>query len=494
VKIDFDPHSLADYQKFLAVRGCPSYRFSGSSAIVPDEYAGRITGHSVAVRTADYTPSSFLFDYQAGISTTSIRKHKFGAFVDCGFGKTLIMLEHAIHADKLADGRPVLIVSPLMVIPQTMEEAERFYPGIQIQRITAANLQTFLDSGHGIGITNFESMTQPLRPGRLFSMFIDEASMLKSHYGKWGTRCLEISRQCQEKLLLTGTPAPNDRIEYANSAVFVGAARTVNEFLARHFVNRGQTNERWEMKAHAAGVFYRDLSHWSIFMSDPSVYGWKDNSGTIPPIRVHIHHVDSTDDQLDAIKKLTGKLFVGDIGGIGQRSKLAQIAKGNCGGERIETHKSEYIRGLVDSWPDESTLIWCRFNDEQDQIAEQFPDAANIDGTTKLEKRLELINDFKAGRIKVLISKPKILGFGLNLQVATRQVFSTLQDSYEEYYQAVKRSNRVGSTRPLNVHVPITDIEEPMAANVLRKAKLVQHDTDNQQRLFLENRYVAGNY
>ncbi len=490
MRISFNTRSIDDYAKFLRVRECPSYRFSGSAAIVPDEYALRILGQQVDPKVADYTPSPFLFDYQSGIAQIAISKHKFAAYVDCGFGKTLIMLEHARHADAMADGRPVLIVAPLMVIPQTLEEAEKFYPGIEIKRIAAAGLQEFLYSGHGIGITNFESMTQPLNPGKLFGMFIDESSMLKSHYGKWGTRCLEIACNAQEKLLGTGTPAPNDRIEYANSAVFVGASRTVNEFLARYFVNRGQTDDRWEMKSHAASVFYRDLSHWSIFMSDPSVYGWKDNAENIPPIHVNIHRVETTDAQSRAVQAETGTLFVGEIGGIGQRSKLAQIAKGSHNGKRIASNKPEYIRGLVDSWPNESTLIWCRYNDEQDRIAEQFPDAANIDGETPLAKRLELISDFKAGRTKVLISKPKILGFGLNLQVATRQVFSTMQDSYEEYYQAVKRSNRVGSTRPLNVHVPITDIEEPMAANVLRKAKMVQHDTEQQQRLFTENRYV----
>ena len=490
MELSFDTSSIADYERFLAVRSCPVYRFRGSTAIVPDEYASRIAGVSHEVKSCDYTPSRFLFDYQAGIASLAIRKHKFGAFVDCGFGKTLIMLEHAIHAERLAEGRPVLITSPLMVIPQTLEEAERFYPGIQIQRIEAKDLQDFQYDGHGIGITNFEAMTQPLNPGKMFASFIDEASMLKSHYGKWGTRCIEIARQCNEKLLLTGTPAPNDRIEYANAAVFTGAARTVNEFLARYFVNRGQTQDRWEMKQHAMGVFYRDLSHWSIFMSDPSVYGWKDNAGKIPPIHVHIHRVDTTAQQSDAIREMTGKLFVGDIGGIGQRSKLAQISKGSYKGERIASHKPEFIRKLVDTWPDESSLIWCRYNDEQDQLAEQFDECANIDGSTPLAKRLELIQAFKLGQIKTLISKPKILGFGLNLQVATRQVFSTLQDSYEEYYQAVKRSNRVGSVRPLNVHAPITDAEEPMAENVLRKAKMVQHDTEQQQRLFLENRYV----
>ena len=102
-------------------------------------------------------------------------------------------------------------------------------------------------------------------------------------------------------------------------------------------------------------------------------------------------------------------------------------------------------------------------------------------------ERQRLVDEFKAGRIKVLITKPKILGFGLNLQICTRQVFSGLQDSYEEYYQAVKRSNRVGSTRPLNVHIPVTDIERPMIENVLRKARRVEADTREQEAMFRES-------
>jgi SNF2 family DNA or RNA helicase len=129
-------------------------------------------------------------------------------------------------------------------------------------------------------------------------------------------------------------------------------------------------------------------------------------------------------------------------------------------------------------------LVWCRFNDEQDRLAAEMPGAASVDGSTRESDRQRVIDDFKAGRVKTLITKPKILGFGLNLQVATRHVFSSLHDSYEEYYQAVKRSNRVGSTRPLNVHIPITDVERPMVETVLRKAARVQADTDAQEAIF----------
>ena len=163
---------------------------------------------------------------------------------------------------------------------------------------------------------------------------------------------------------------------------------------------------------------------------------------------------------------------------------MGQIAKGFYKGERIPTNKYDHIRKLSESWPSESGIVWCHYNDEQDAVASLFHDAANIDGSTKHETRLTLINEFKRGERKLLISKPRILGFGLNLQVATRQVFSCLQDSYEEYYQAVKRSNRIGSERPLYVHIPVTEIERPMIETVLRKCKMVEQDTAEQERIF----------
>jgi superfamily II DNA or RNA helicase len=191
-----------------------------------------------------------------------------------------------------------------------------------------------------------------------------------------------------------------------------------------------------------------------------------------------------TQQQTDIVRRLTGKLVVTSLGGIATRSKLGQIAKGSHLGQQIETNKFRFVRSLVDGFGDESTIIWCHYNDEQYRVAAEFPDAANIDGATPHEKRVELIREFKEGRRKVLISKPRILGFGLNLQIATRQVFSGLQDSYEEYYQAVKRSNRIGSDKPLNVHIPVTEIERPMIETVLAKADRVAADTAEQERIF----------
>lgn len=486
MKLTLSTRSRDDYRRFLKIKTLPQYSFTGHEASYPDEYAASIGGGD-AVRSKDTSIrlNPALFDYQRGIATIAIQKRKFAVFADCGLGKTMILLEFAIHAWRsLPVNRPVLIVSPLMVIPQTIAEAARWYHDVPVRQLKASELQSFLDSGTGIGLVNYDALTDEITQGNLGALVLDESSMLKSHYGKWGQKCLELGSGLEWKLCCTGTPAPNDRIEYANHAVFLDHFPTVNSFLARFFVNRGQTDNRWELKPHALEPFYRALSHWSIFLTNPATYGWKDNCGTLPPIRVHVDHVELTREQEELVRTLTGKLVVTDLGGITSRSVMGQIAKGRYKDQNVPTLKFDFIRNLIDREPNRGTIIWCHYNDEQDRVAAMLPDAANVDGSTPYAKRQELIQSFKRGECKVLISKPKILGFGLNLQIATRQIFSGLQDSYEEYYQAVKRSNRIHSTEPLDVHIPVTEIERPMIETVLRKAKMIEHDTREQERIF----------
>jgi superfamily II DNA or RNA helicase len=437
----------------------------------------------------DFLPC--LYDYQRDIADIAIAKRKYAVFADCGLGKTLILAEYAKHVlNSLPSDQCALIVSPLMVANQTIAECKRFYgDSLPIELVKASNLSTWLERGSRLGITNYEAVRDGLRQGRLGALILDESSMLKSHYGKWGRRLIDLGKGLDWKLCLTGTPAPNDRIEYANHAVFLDQFPTVNAFLARYFVNRGQTDNRWELKPHALRPFYRDLSHWCIFLTDPSVYGWSGNGKDLPPIKVHIHDVPLTRHQRDASMELTRGLF-SEAGGFVQRGKLARLAKGisPTGKGKVPTRKPQFIKRLIESWPSESTILWCNYNREQDDLAKLFPEAASIAGETPIDQRLDLIGDFQSTQRRTLISKPKVLGFGLNLQVATRQVFSSLVDSYESYYQAVKRSNRIGSDRPLNVHIPVTEIEQPMVANVLSKAARVQSDAEEQEQLFREAR------
>jgi hypothetical protein len=495
MRLNLSPSSVADYRRFLAVKSLPKYRFAGRTAEFPDEYAGLVGIRAPADAGAtDYRPLPGLFDYQQAIAALACRKRRFAAFVDPGLGKTLIETEFARHAaDNLPAERCVLIVTPLMVIPQYVEEIARFYGGSMTAEVLAArDLNGWLAGGTGrIGLTNWEALRDGLESGRLGGLVLDESSMLKSFYGKWGQVAIRLGRGLQWKLAGTGTPAPNDRIEYANHAVLLDHFPTVNSFLARFFVNRGQTQNRWELKPHALRPFYRALSHWCIFMTNPAVYGWRDNAGTLPPVHIHIEPVDLTEQQREAVRNETGDMFGMNAGGITRRSTLGQIAKGNYRGQKVETNKPAYIAARIAGWPGESTIVWCKYNAEQDAIEAALPGAATMRGDTPHPERQRIIADFKAGRIRTLITKPDILGFGLNLQVCTRMVFSGLQDSYEEFYQAVKRANRVGSTRPLNVHIPVTAVERPMVENVLRKAKRVQQDAEEQERLFREVGHAA---
>ena len=492
MQIVLDTNSLDSYRTFLQLKELPTCSFRGRVATFPDEYAARLGITSESPNAIKWEPPDYLFDYQRDITQMAIDKRKFSVFADCGLGKTLIQLEYAKAAlEQLSNqNKGFLIVAPMMVVSQTIQESQRFHE-IEPEKVVAKDIQDWLDNcGGRLGITNYEAIKDGLRRGRLGGLLLDESSMLKSHYGRWGQRLLKLGEGLDWKHCGTGTPAPNDRIEYANHAVFMDTFQNVNAFLATYFINRGQTQERWALKDHALKPFYRALSHWAIFLQNPATYGWKDNISNIPPIHVHYHPVDLTLEQKAIVASKTGQLFATDLGGIASRSTLGQIAKGHYQGTPVSTNKPAAIARLVGSWPDESTIIWCLYNEEQKTLARMFPDAANITGTTKLEKRLELIEDFKRGDRKVLITKPKILGFGLNLQIATRQIFSGLQDSYEQFYQAVKRSNRIGSTRPLNVHIPLTDIEEPMVQNVMRKASMVEADTAAQESLFKDVGYV----
>lgn len=488
MEIALNLNNLDDYRLFLRIKSLPKYRIVGRTAIVPDEYAGRLGSHTpVSVGPVEYEASSFLFDYQEGVSRIAIRKQKFGGFIECGLGKTLIMFEFLRHASRcLAEGKALLIVSPLMVIRQTLDEATRFYgDSLPIEQVKAAHLPFWLQLGAGrIGITNYEALDPSVPQGRLGALVLDESSMLKSMYGKWGQECIRLGAGLEWKLALTGTPAPNDRVEYANHAVFLDAFPTANAFLAKFFVNRGQTDNRWEIKPHAVEPFYRALSDWSIFLSDPATYGWEDNSGGVPPIHIHIEDVGLTAEQQALAYKDSGTLFPMEPGGITSRSVLSQIAKGSHKGKAIDSLKSAHIRKLVDAYPRESIVIWCQFNHEQAALHKLIPEAGNIDGSTPIPVREEIISHFQAGKRRILISKAKILGFGLNLQIATRHIFSGLQDSYEGFHQAVKRSNRYGSSQPLHVHIPVTEIERPMIETVLKKADRVRQDTAEQERIF----------
>ena len=491
MKIVLDPNSLADYRTFIKAKALPRFRCVGREIEIPDEYASLL---GMAMPEPEdrkkYRPSKFLFDYQGGVSKLQIRKKKFCTFAQCGLGKDLMMKEAARYcADAIPKDKKILMMEPLNCIQQSLDETERWYGNkMKVEQVKSGNLNDWLmGSGGRIGICNYEALNDETPQGKLGMLAANESSVMKSS-GVWAQALIRMGDGLEYKFAYTGTPAPNDRIEYANHAVFMDAFPTVNSFLARYFVNKGQTQERWILKPHALGKFYREISHWCIFLENPATYGFKDNTAFLPPINIHIHEIDLSDAQREAVYELTGKLFMDEPGGITSRAKLSQIGKGNYNGKKIDAAKPMFIRKLVDSWKDkESTIIWCKFNGEQDELEKLFPDAASIQGKTPRDKRWELIKGFQERRYHTIISKADCMGYGLNLQVATRHVFSACDDSAEDFIQCLKRSNRIGSTLPLNAHFPISEIERPLMDNCMRKVRRINEDTAEQERIFKES-------
>jgi len=296
MQLTLDPRSIADYETYLQIKQLPAWSIRGRIADIPDEYASRL-GVKFSGKKTDYEPEPFLFDYQGDITRRAIEQRKFAAFADCGLGKSLIILSYANYVRRrLGKKKRVLILTPLLVIPQMVAEAQRFWGDeLPVEIVTAANLQEWLDGkGDAVGICNYEALKRDTQQGNLGCLILDESSILKSHYGNYANICLRLGYGLEWKLCCSGTPAPNDRIEYANHAVFLDRFPTINSFLATYFINRGQTDERWELKPHALRPFYRSLSAWCIFLTNPAVYGWKDNTDSIPPINVHIHQVPLT--------------------------------------------------------------------------------------------------------------------------------------------------------------------------------------------------------
>src|SRR5882672_10749695 len=314
MRFDLNPGSIESYRLFLRAKSLPMFRCRGNIIEVPDEYAHLIDG-TVPKAESDkqYRPINGLFDYQAAVSRLAIRKRKFALFIEPGYGKTLCYSEFAKYVSKVMPrSKCILWLAPSMVVRQTLQEVERFYgKTLKIDRIEAKDLARWLTSGKGrIGITNYEALKEDTPQGRLGCIIPDEMSCTRGQGSVWASIIIRLGQGVEWKLGGTGTPAPNDRIEYANYAVFLDQFPNVNAFYARYFVNRGQTNNRWELKPHAIAPFYRDLSAWSLFMTNPATYGFKDNCGTIPPIYVNIQDVEMTDAQSQACYELTGRLFM----------------------------------------------------------------------------------------------------------------------------------------------------------------------------------------
>lgn len=406
------------------------------------DYSDFIASKSSVAPSVGITPkrvSRKLFPFQRDLTKWALRKGRAAIFADCGLGKTPMQLEWASHIP----GR-VIILAPLAVAQQTVGEAAKFgYRGVAYARHGA-------ETDARVVVTNYE-MLDHFDPADFAGVVLDESSILKSIDGKTKERLIEAFGATPYRLCCTATPAPNDTAEFANHAEFMGICSR-EEMLARFFVH---DDEGWRIKGHAREPFYRWLASWGMSLAKPSDLGYSDDGYELPPLNILSRIVDA-----DYVPE--GQMFATSLKGVGHRS---QVRRGTLA-DRVDA-ALDLIRSRPGQW-----IAWCGLNDESHSLALALgADAVEVEGSMSPEEKTDRIQRFLRGEARVLVTKPRIAGFGLNLQNAANQVFVGLSDSYEAYYQCIRRSWRFGQTQPVNAHIVLSDLETPIYENVLHKER-----------------------
>lgn len=484
---------LEEYADLLALRALPEYRFVGDACAECDPAHLEQIGLAEAVAPrAMLAPSEFLFDYQQWLVTMAVERERFAIFSTTGTGKSLMQLDWARIVTESHGGR-TLIVAPLAVVPQTIEEAEHFYgeslPIADLRERT--DFDAWLKAGSGIGITNFEKIDRTAIALPVQAVVIDESSAIKHAMGVRRTSIIAAFKGVRWKLCCSATPAPNDRIEYAEHAYFLDQVRSTREFLAAYFVNR---DGNWQLKRHGLDAFYRHLASWSVFMLDPKAFRFEHDSD-LPELTIEYPAVPATVEQMERSRSFESgdqpSMFGVNVGGITSRIKMSQIANGFVYEEgkvsaRFPARKPEMVAELCEKYGDEQVIVWITFDEEGDQIARLVPDAVHLSGKMARVKRDAIVAEFRAGGgPRVLLLKPSMFSHGLNLQACRVQVFSSISDSWERLHQCIRRSWRYGQTRPVHVYIPLSPFDDAVASNLADKQSTYDHDSERMQAAFV---------
>lgn len=384
-----------------------------------------------------------LHGWQREIVAWAVRTGRAAVWADTGLGKTFMQLEWA----RLSGGQS-LIVAPLAVCRQTVEEAAKL--GIPARYVREDNPR----DRDGVRVTNYE-LVDKFEPAGIHALVLDESSILKHRDSKTRTKLITHFRPVARRLSCSATPAPNDPQELTNQAEFLGVT-TRPEMLASYFVH---DSDGWRLKGHARGPMFRWMAGWAAALRRPSDLGYPDDGYDLPPLRILPELVE-----FGGAVKADGELFAipGQValGGVGGRAKVRKATLSARVDRAVELVKSE---------PDEPWLLWTGLNDEARALAAAIPGAVNVEGNWSPEAKADALLGFARGDIQVMVTKPSIAAQGLNWQRCARMAFVGLSDSWEQYYQAIRRCWRYGQTREVHAHIVLSDVESAIADNVARK-------------------------
>lgn len=389
--------------------------------------------------------NSTLFEFQKDIDIWAIKRGRAAIFAGTGLGKTYMQVEWAKSI--LPKANSVLILAPLAVAAQTVNEAKK----LDVE-ITLARSQADI-TGSGIYITNYQKLDK-FTPEYFGGVVLDESSIIKHQDAKTRDVLIEAFARTPYRLACTATPAPNDFMELGNHAEFLGVM-SMSEMLATFFVHDGGETQKWRLKGHAEEVFWKWMASWSVCVSKPSDLGYDDGAFNLPPLQYHEHIINTNGKPID------GMLFSLPASGL-QETRAAR--KGSIE-ERCE-RAAELANGNKDQW-----LIWCDLNEESERCSKLIKDAVQVTGGDTDEHKESTMMGFAQGKVRVLVSKPSICGFGMNWQTCHNMAFVGVSHSFERFYQAVRRCWRFGQTKPVNVHVIISELEQAVLETVKRKEK-----------------------
>lgn len=386
----------------------------------------------------------FLFDFQQALVDWAIRKGRAALYVDTGLGKSVMQLVWAQNVIEHTN-KPVLILTPLAVSFQTVSEAEKF--GIDAVRVRDGTI-----GAPRIYVTNYEKLAH-FSPSDFSGVVADESSRLKAFDAATLKAVLEFVRKIPYRLLCTATPAPNDYVELGTSAEALGILRRV-EMLAHYFTHDSGNTSQWRLKKHAArAAFWQWVNSWARTMRKPSDLGFDDTRFVLPPLTERVHMVKED-------RPPDGLLFT-----------LPAITLNEQRDERRRTidERCELAAALVNE-TSEPAVVWCHLNSEGDLLEKLIPSAEQVSGADSDERKEEVLIRFTRGETRVLVSKSRIFGWGMNWQHCAH-VVTFPSHSWEAYYQAIRRCYRFGQTRPVVVDLITTSGETNVLKNLQRKAK-----------------------
>lgn len=405
--------------------------------------------------------NSNLFDFQKFIVKRALKAGKYAIFADCGLGKTLMQLEWAYQVQKHTN-KPVLILMPLAVKGQTVQEAEKF--GIDTTNI------------HFYNYEQLENINCSIYSG----VVLDESSILKNFEGATKKQIIDLFSKTPYKLACTATPSPNDPMELGNHSEFLDVMSR-NEMLAMYFVHDGGETSKWRLKGHAVKLFYQFIGSWAIMLNKPQDIGFIMDGYNLPSLNL-------IERQIKTPKRNNGILFNDtaiSATNFNQELRLTKL-------ERID----EVIKIVNAS--NENFIIWIKQNEEGEYLKKLIPEAVEVKGSDTPEYKEKMLLGFANNQFRVLITKTKIAQFGLNYQNCRNQIFASLDFSFEGLYQAIRRSYRFGQKNEVNIYLISTDTMSNVIQSINNKQKqfeLMQDEMSKAINANLNNQFMqSGNY